>query len=90
MFVGVHGYACVVLVELMELTSVFEIVSSFIYYVCKIIRKTNISYIVPTCAYQWVRTFSLSINFVYLMNDLYLVGSEENVLILLLLQVSST
>ena len=39
-----------------------------IYYVCKIFRKTNISYpliCTRSCTYQWVRNISFSENFVY-------------------------
>ena len=41
-------------------------------YVCRIFRKTDISYPLihtRTCAYQWVRNVSFSENFAYLLNE---------------------
>ena len=45
---------------------------SFIYYVCRMFRKTNISYpLIHTrmWAYQMVRTVSFSENFAYILNE---------------------
>ena len=53
---------------------------SFIYYVLKFFRKTNISYSLirtRSCAYQGVRNISFSKNFAYVLNKWSLISSKK-------------
>ena len=44
---------------------------SFIWYICKIFRKTNISHpLIRTCAYKGVRNVSCSETFAYVLNKI--------------------
>ena len=54
---------------------------SFIYYVCRIFRKTNISYPLirtRTCVYQGVRNFSFSENFLCVLNPYFFINCSNN------------